>query len=108
MPAAAIAEPVLIEIERAAAAFDVRTNEPVVTFVMKEDSKRAFGELTHKNVGRAMEMRIDGQVVMAPVIREPILGGSGQIAAKFSLDEARDIARRLQTGTSRLEVEIVK
>jgi preprotein translocase subunit SecD len=107
-PAAAIAEPLLLEIERASAAFDQRTSEPVVTFVMKEGSKHAFSELTRQNVGRAMEFRIDGRAVMAPVIREPILGGSGQIAARFSIDEARNIAQRLQAGTSRLEVEIVK
>jgi preprotein translocase subunit SecD len=104
---AAIAEPLLLEIERAAAAFDQRTNEPLVTFVMKEGSKRAFGELTRKNVGRAMEFRIDGRAIMTPVIREPILGGSGQVAGRFSVDEAREIAQRLQAGTSRLEVEIV-
>jgi preprotein translocase subunit SecD len=44
---------------------------------------------------------------MKPVIREPILGGSGQVVGRFTVDEARQIAQRLQAGTSRLEVEIV-
>jgi preprotein translocase subunit SecD len=105
--AAVIAEPLSLEIERASAGFDQRTREPVITFVMKDESKRAFGELTRKNVGRAMEFRIDGRAIMTPVIREPILGGSGQVVGRFTVDEAREIAQRLQAGTSRLEVEIV-
>jgi preprotein translocase subunit SecD len=60
-PAAVIAEPLSLEIERAAVGFDQRTGEPLVTFIMKEGSKRAFAELTSKNVGRAMELRIDGR-----------------------------------------------
>ena len=44
---------------------------------------------------------------LAPVIREPILGGSGQIAAGFKLDEAKELADRLSSGRARMEIEAV-
>ena len=103
--AVAAAEPIVIEIESAQANFDQRTSEPVVAFKMTAASQRLFGEFTSKNVGRKAEIRVDGRALMAPVIREPILGGSGQIAAGFKLDEAKALADRLSSGRARMEVE---
>jgi preprotein translocase subunit SecD len=42
---------------------------------------------------------------MRPVVREPILGGSGQISGMTSVEEARDIAARLSSGAAKLELE---
>ena len=47
------------------------------------------------------------QVLMAPVIREPIRGGSGQIASGFKLDEAKELAGRLSSGHAKMEIEAV-
>ncbi len=74
---------------------------------MTEASQRLFAEFTSKNVGRKAEIRVDGRALMAPVIREPILGGAGQIAAGFKLDEAKELADRLSSGRARMEVEAV-
>jgi preprotein translocase subunit SecD len=105
--ATAAAEPILIEIASAEAGFDRRTNEPVVSFRMTAASQRLFAELTSKNVGRKAEIRVDGRALTAPVIREPILGGSGQISAGFKLDEAKELADRLSSGRARIEIEAV-
>jgi preprotein translocase subunit SecD len=105
--ATAAAEPILIEIERAEVGFDQRTSEPVVSFRMTEASQRLFAELTAKNVGRKAEIRVDGRALMAPVIREPIVGGGGQVAAGFKLDEAKELADRLSSGRARMEIEAV-
>jgi preprotein translocase subunit SecD len=63
--------------------------------------------LTTHNVGRKAAILIDGRMVSAPVIREPILGGSGQVSGHFSAQEARDIALRLSSGAAKMEIEIV-
>jgi preprotein translocase subunit SecD len=105
--ATAAAEPIVIEIASAEVSFDQRTSEPMVSFRMKEASQRLFEELTSKNVGRKAEIRVDGRALTAPVIREPILGGSGQIAAGFKLDEAKELADRLSSGRARMEIEAV-
>jgi preprotein translocase subunit SecD len=103
----AVAEPLVLEVARAEVNFDQRTREPVVAFKMTGSSQRLFAAFTSKNVGRKAEFRVDGRALMAPVIREPILGGSGQISAGFKLDEAKDLADRLSSGRAKLEVEAV-
>ena len=104
MPAGATAEPIVLEIESASARYDLRTSEPIVAFAMKPASQRLFADFTAKNVGRKTEIRVDGRLVGSPVIREPIVGGSGQISNKFTAEEARDIAARLSSGRSKLEI----
>ena len=107
MTLAAAADPLHIEVASAEAAYDQRTGEPVISFKMTPSSARAFAELTTQNVGRKAAILIDGRVVSAPVIREPILGGSGQVSGHFSAQEARDIALRLSSGAAKMEIEIV-
>jgi preprotein translocase subunit SecD len=102
----AAAEPLLLEIASVQESFDARTKEPVVTFKLKEASGRMYADFTAQNVGRSTELRVDGRVVMKPVIREPILGGSGQISENLSVDQAREVAERLSSG-ARVEIEVV-
>jgi preprotein translocase subunit SecD len=104
---AGAAEPLAVQITSAAAGFDQRTNEPIVTFRMSEASARPFAELTRNNVGRPMALRVDGRVVSKPVIREPLIGGSVQISGQLTVDDARDLATRMQAGSARVEFEIV-
>ena len=78
--------------------FDSRTNEPVVTFRFDNLGARRFGDVTTKNVNRPFAIVLDGQVISAPTIREPILGGSGQISGSFSVQEANDLALLLRAG----------
>ena len=42
---------------------------------------------------------LDGKVISAPVIREPITGGSGQISGNFTLEEANSVAMMLRAGS---------
>jgi preprotein translocase subunit SecD len=104
--AAAAAEPVLFDIAQAEVAYDQRSGEPVVSFRFTPDSARKFGELTQRNVGHVIELRVDGKVLSRPVIREPILQGVGQISSHFSVQDAQDLAARLASGT-KLEIEAV-
>ena len=62
--------------------------------------------MTQKNVGRTTEFRVDGRVLMKPVIREPLLAGVFEISGHYSLNEAKDIAQRLSSG-GKIEVELV-
>jgi preprotein translocase subunit SecD len=101
------AEQLAVDVAQAEVAFDRRTGEPMVAFALTESSRRLFAELTARNVGRALVIRVDGRVLSKPVVREPILGGAGQISGGFSVDEAKDIAGRLSSGAAKLEFEAV-
>ncbi|WP_421849151.1 protein translocase subunit SecDF [Oricola sp.] len=85
-------------LEDAQAAFDQRTNEPIVNFRFDSSGGQRFGRATQDNVGRPFAIVLDNQVISAPVIREPILGGSGQISGNFTVDGANDLAILLRAG----------
>ncbi len=78
--------------------FDARTNEPVVSFRFNARGGKKFGDVTTKNVNRPFAIVLDDKVISAPVIREPILGGTGQISGNFSVQEAQELALLLRAG----------
>ena len=77
---------------------DSRTNEPVVSFRFDSAGAKRFGSATSKNVGKLFAIVLDRKVISAPVIREPILGGSGQISGSFTFQSAQDLALLLRAG----------
>jgi preprotein translocase subunit SecD len=79
-------------------AFDQRTNEPIISFRFNQKGARAFGEFTRVNVGRPFAIVLDNKVLSAPVIREAILGGSGQISGQFTPESANTLAVQLRSG----------
>ena len=86
------------EIADAAPGFDQRTNEPIVTFRFNAAGTRRFARITQENIGRPFAVVLDDEVIAAPVIREPILGGSGQISGSFTLQDANRIALLMRAG----------
>lgn len=82
----------------AQAGFDARTSAPVVNFRFNAGGARRFGQVTQENVGRALAIVFDNDVLSAPVIREPILGGSGQISGNFTVEDANNMAILLRAG----------
>jgi preprotein translocase subunit SecD len=103
----ASAEPLALDVLRATAGFDNRAHEPVVSIYLRPVSIKAFFDLTKANIGRSVEVRMDGKTVTKTVIGEPIAGGVFQFDGNFTRDEAREIAGRLNTGASKVEVEVV-
>ena len=87
---------------------DQRTNEWVVSFRFDSVGAKRFADVTSENVGRPFAIVLDGKVVSAPVIREPILGGSGQISGRFSPQEANDLALLLRAGALPAPLEILE
>lgn len=82
----------------ARAGFDQRTGEPIVSFSFDGIGARQFAEITRENVGRPFAIVLDGEVLSAPVIREPITGGSGQISGSFSVEETVVLSALLRAG----------
>ena len=92
----------------AQAAFDQTTSEPVVNFRLNTSGARKFAEVTQQNVGRPFAIVLDDEVISAPVIREPILGGSGQISGSFTVESANDLAILLRAGSLPAKLIIVE
>ncbi len=81
----------------ARAAYD-QNGQPIINFTLNTQGGKIFGDFSGKNVGNRMAVVLDGKVYSAPVIRERIGGGSGQISGGFSVQEASDIAIALRSG----------
>ncbi|TCP61884.1 preprotein translocase subunit SecD [Rhodovulum bhavnagarense] len=78
-------------------AFD-QNGQPSVTFRFDPAGARKFGQYTVENVGQPFAIVLDDEVISAPVIREPILGGSGQITGNFTVEDSTQLAVLLRAG----------
>ena len=92
----------------AQATFDQRTSEPVVSFRFDAKGAARFGQATQQNVGRPFAIILDNEVISAPRINEPILGGSGQISGNFTPESANDLAVLLRAGALPADLTIVE
>ncbi len=96
------------ELADAQPAFDSRNGEPVINFRFNQAGARKFGQFTKDNVGRPFAIVLDDKVLSAPVIREPILGGSGQISGNFTVDSTNTLAIQLRSGALPTKLTIVE
>ena len=74
------------------------TEGMAVEFKLDARGAKQFGQITTASVGRNLAIVLDGVVASAPVIREPITGGRGQITGRFDFAEAQDLANVLRNG----------
>jgi preprotein translocase subunit SecD len=85
-----------------------QNNEPVVSFRFDAAGAKRFGDATRDNVGKPFAIVLDNKVISAPVIREPILGGSGIISGSFSVQSASDLALLLRAGALPAPITILE
>lgn len=98
--------------------FDQRTNEPIISFRFNQAGARKFGRFTQSHVGQPFAIVLDNgkdesgkrdiRVLSAPVIREPILGGSGQISGSFTVETANELAVKIRSGALPTSLTIVE
>jgi preprotein translocase subunit SecD len=96
------------ELTDAQPSFDQRTSEPIVTFKFNTSGARKFAQVTQENVGRPFAIVLDDKVISAPVIREPILGGSGQISGNFTVESANNLAILLRAGALPAKLTVIE
>lgn len=88
--------------------FDPNTNEPIVSFRFDTAGAARFAEITRANVGKPFAIVLDEKVLSAPVIREPITGGSGQISGSFTVESANDLAALLRAGALPAKLTVIE
>jgi preprotein translocase subunit SecD len=88
--------------------FDQRTGEPIVSFRFNSAGSRKFAQATSENVGQPFAIVLDNEVISAPVIREPITGGAGQISGNFTVQSANDLAILLRAGALPAPLTIIE
>ncbi|MFN3725603.1 MAG: protein translocase subunit SecD [Allosphingosinicella sp.] len=89
-------------------AFDQQSGEPVVTIRFDGAGGQRFARATQQNVGRPFAIILDNIALSAPVIQEPILGGTAQIAGSFTVESANQLAISLRSGRLPVELRVVE
>lgn len=88
-------------------AFD-QNGQPSVNFRFNPTGARKFGQYTAENVGSPFAIVLDNEVISAPVIRDVISGGSGQISGSFSVEESTELAVLLRAGALPAEMTFLE
>ena len=73
-------------------------NEPTVSFTLDRLGAQKFGRATTDNVGKRLAIVLDGEIISAPNINEPITSGKGMISGNFTFQEATDLSLLLRSG----------
>jgi preprotein translocase subunit SecD len=85
-----------------------QTGEWVVNFTFDSVGTRRFADISRANVGHPFAIVLDDKVISAPVIREPITGGRGQISGRFDARSATDLAVLLRAGALPAPLTVVE
>ena len=85
-----------------------QTNETVVSFTLDRVGAKRFGKATRKGIGKQLAIVLDGKIVSAPIIRDAIVSGSGQISGNFTFQSATDLALLLRSGALPAPLNIIE
>ena len=88
--------------------FDPQTNEPVVIISFDSQGAQRFARLTTENVNRQFAIILDDEVLSAPVINEPILGGTANISGSFTVESANQLAIALRSGALPVDLTVIE
>ncbi len=88
--------------------FNNQSNQPTVSFTLDRLGAQKFGRTTTDNVGKRLAIILDGKIISAPSINEPIISGSGIISGNFTFQEATDLALLLRSGALPTPLNIVE
>jgi preprotein translocase subunit SecD len=83
-------------------------NQPYVSVEFNREGARVFAQITTANVKKRMAIILDDSIYSAPVIQEPITGGSASINGSFTYEEARDLALVLRAGALSAHLELLE
>lgn len=96
------------DLKDAQAATNQQNGQNVVNLEFTDEGAKKFADLTTKNVGRTISILLDGEVLTAPNVREPILGGKAEISGQRNLEEAQNLAVVLRSGALPVKVNIIE
>jgi len=88
-------------------AFDQTTNKPHVTLEFTDEGGKIFADLTKKNVNKILAIYLDGMPISTPRVQEEISGGRAQITGDFTINEAKELAQRLNAGALPVPINLI-
>ncbi len=87
---------------------DTQSNQTIVSFTLDRVGAKRFGKATSTGIGKQLAIVLDGKIISAPVVRDTIASGSGQISGGFTFQSATDLALLLRSGALPAPLEIIE
>ena len=87
---------------------DTQNNQTIVSFSLDRVGAKRFGKATSTGIGKQLAIVLDGKIISAPVIRDTIASGSGQISGGFTFQSATDLALLLRSGALPAPLNIIE
>lgn len=94
-------------LKRAQLVFDPQTRVPLVSLNLNEEGAKLFEEITKRNVGKTVAIYLDGTPISIPVVQEAIANGQAVISGKFTPQEAKILATRLNSGALPVPIKLI-
>ncbi|MFZ5559704.1 MAG: protein translocase subunit SecD [Patescibacteria group bacterium] len=88
-------------------AFDQTTNKAIVSLEFTDEGGNIFADLTKKNVNKILAIYLDGAPISTPRVQEEITGGKAQITGNFTINEAKELAQRLNAGALPVPINLI-
>ena len=102
--ATVVAEPLTLEVVEAQAGYEQRTRVPIINITVSESTRAILVQFSSNNIGRWVELRVNGKTILKTIIREPLLGRRFQISGP-STEEAQVSAAQLSATGVKVEIE---
>ena len=96
------------DLKSASTVFDQNTGKPSVSIEFNEEGSKKFEEITGRNIGKAVAIILDNDIVSAPSVNEKIVGGKAQISGSFTVEEANKLEVQLNAGALPVSVKLVE
>lgn len=85
-------------LKKASLVFDKTTNKPMVELAFDDTGAKLFADITKANIGKQVAIFLDGVPISSPTVNEEITLGKAVISGSFSIEEARTMVGRLNSG----------
>lgn len=94
-------------LKRATMQFDQNDGSPYVSLDFNDEGAKLFADITERNIGKPVAILLDGLVISAPNVNEKITGGQAMISGNFTVDEAKNLVKRLNSGALPVPISLI-
>lgn len=95
-------------LKRSDIVFDPNTNSPQIALEFDDEGKQLFADITKRNIGQPLAIFLDGVPISSPVVQQEITAGEAVITGNFTIDEAKELAQRLNAGALPVPIKLIE
>lgn len=95
------------QLSRSGLSFNQQTGTPEVTLKFNDEGTKLFADMTKNNIGKSIAIYLDGTPISVPTVNVEIPSGEAVISGSFTVQEAKILSQRLQSGALPVPIELV-